>query len=86
MKPTPFYHLSLKERLEILVQGGHITPDQATLLENNQSLPLATADHMIENAIGTYALPLGIGKNFVINGKEILIPMAIEEPLSLIHI
>lgn len=80
MKPTPFYHLSLKERLEILVQGGHITPDQATLLENNQSLPLATADHMIENAIGTYALPLGIGKNFVINGKEILIPMAIEEP------
>jgi hydroxymethylglutaryl-CoA reductase len=38
------------------------------------------ADHMVENAVGTYALPLGIGLNFVVNGREVLVPMAIEEP------
>ena len=35
---------------------------------------------MIENVVGTYALPMGIGLNFIINGREVLVPMAIEEP------
>jgi len=38
------------------------------------------ADHMVEDAIGTYALPLGLGLNFIVNGREVLVPMAIEEP------
>ncbi|MFN2119370.1 MAG: hydroxymethylglutaryl-CoA reductase, degradative [Anaerolineales bacterium] len=38
------------------------------------------ADHMIENVVGTFGLPLGIALNFIVNGKEILVPMAIEEP------
>jgi hydroxymethylglutaryl-CoA reductase len=43
-------------------------------------LVLEQADHMIENAVGTFGLPLGIGLNFVVNGREMLVPMAIEEP------
>jgi hydroxymethylglutaryl-CoA reductase len=46
----------------------------------NGGLDADAADHMIENAIGTYALPLGIGLNFQVNGKDVLVPMAIEEP------
>ena len=38
------------------------------------------ADQMVENAIGTCALPLGVALNFVVNGADVLIPMAIEEP------
>src|SRR5690606_12991573 len=43
-------------------------------------LNAAQADHMIENAVGVYALPLGIATNFLINGEEYLIPMVVEEP------
>ena len=40
----------------------------------------ATADRVVENAVGVYALPLGVGLNFVINGRDVLVPMAVEEP------
>jgi hydroxymethylglutaryl-CoA reductase len=40
----------------------------------------AVADRVVENAVGVYALPLGIGLNFVVNGRDILVPMAVEEP------
>lgn len=43
-------------------------------------LPLEVADHLVENVIGTYALPLGIAVNFVVNGRDVLIPMVVEEP------
>ncbi len=43
-------------------------------------LSLETADHMIENAVGVFGLPLGVAQNFVINGKPYFVPMAIEEP------
>jgi hydroxymethylglutaryl-CoA reductase len=39
-----------------------------------------TASHMVENAIGTFALPLGVAENFVINGRDVLVPMVVEEP------
>ncbi len=35
---------------------------------------------MIENVVGRFQLPLGIATNFIINGTECLVPMAIEEP------
>jgi hydroxymethylglutaryl-CoA reductase len=50
------------------------------LLLNTGSLPLEVADRMIENVVGAFPLPLGIGVNFLINNKDYLIPMAIEEP------
>ncbi len=43
-------------------------------------LALEQADKMVENVIGTYALPLGIATNFVVNGRDMLVPMVIEEP------
>jgi hydroxymethylglutaryl-CoA reductase len=54
--------------------------DQERNALKEPGLPAQQADQMIENVVGTYALPLGIAPNFVINGREILVPMVIEEP------
>lgn len=50
------------------------------LLEGAGALSLAKADGMIENVVGTFELPLGLATNFRINGRDLLIPMAVEEP------
>jgi len=75
-----FYKLSPKERLAIIKDLAGLTEDEVRLLENTGSLPLDVADHMVENFIGVFPEPLGIGVNFQINGKDYLIPMATEEP------
>ena len=75
-----FYKLSPKERLAFIEDFAGLTKDEVRLLENTGSLPLNVADHMIENAIGVFPEPMGIGVNFQINGKDYLIPMATEEP------
>ena len=75
-----FYKQSLTERLNRLVNGRYLNEKTATWLANNQSLPLEIADHMSENVIGTYGLPFGVALNFMINQKDYLIPMVIEEP------
>ena len=75
-----FYKLPLKERLAVIKKFASLTEDEVRLLENTGSLPLDVADHMVENVIGVFPEPLGIGINFLINGKEYLIPMATEEP------
>ncbi|MDD5501870.1 MAG: hydroxymethylglutaryl-CoA reductase, degradative [Candidatus Thermoplasmatota archaeon] len=75
-----FYKLPIGERIKILRDFAELTDDETALLSKEGSLPLATADTMIENVIGTHALPLGIATNFLINGKELLIPMCTEEP------
>jgi hydroxymethylglutaryl-CoA reductase len=49
-------------------------------LDGSHGLTVDQADYMIENAIGVYNLPLGVARNFLINGREVLVPMAIEEP------
>jgi hydroxymethylglutaryl-CoA reductase len=73
-----FYNLPLDERLAGLAGAAGLKPEE--LAAFRAGLSTAQADHMIENAVGTYALPLGIGLNFVVNGREVLVPMAIEEP------
>lgn len=74
-----FYRKSQQERLAILTEWADLTPeDQAALTSGG--LTLDAADHMIENVIGTYALPMGIATNFLINTKDYLIPMVVEEP------
>ena len=50
------------------------------LMKGDGSLPLGIADGMIENVIGRFELPLGVATNFQVNGKDYLIPMAVEEP------
>jgi hydroxymethylglutaryl-CoA reductase len=74
-----FYNLPLDERLDRLAEAAGLTPDE---LESFRTLGLSPdqADHMVENAVGTFGLPLGIGLNFVVNGREVLVPMTIEEP------
>ncbi|MFD1173903.1 hydroxymethylglutaryl-CoA reductase, degradative [Oceanobacillus picturae] len=73
-----FYNKTVAERKELLQDAQHLSAnDSATF---NEPLSTETADKMIENVIGTYPLPLGVGLNFLINGKEYVVPMAIEEP------
>ena len=75
-----FYKLPPKERLAIIKDLAGLTDDEARLLENTGSLPMEVADHMVENFVGVFPEPLGIGVNFQVNGKDYLIPMATEEP------
>lgn len=74
-----FYRLPLDKRREELMSRVPIENDDLTVLDNG-GLDLATADRMIENVIGLYTLPLGLGLNFRINGRDVLVPMAVEEP------
>jgi len=75
-----FYDLPLSERLERLISGGYLGRDQAAVLGSGESLPLDAAQNMIENVVGRYSLPMGIATNFIINDRELLIPMVVEEP------
>lgn len=75
-----FYKLSLDERLRIVRDFAHLTDEEISLLQNTGSLPFDLADRMIENAVGSFPVPLGIAVNFLINKRDYLIPMAIEEP------
>ncbi len=75
-----FYKLSPKERLAIIKDFAGLTDEEVRLLENTGSLPIDVVDHMVENVIGVFPEPLGVGVNFQINGKDYLIPMATEEP------
>lgn len=75
-----FYKLSPKERLALVKEFAGLSDEECALLLNTGSLPLELADRMIENVVGAFPLPLGIAVNFLINGRDYLIPMAIEEP------
>jgi hydroxymethylglutaryl-CoA reductase len=74
-----FYNLPIEERRAKLADAAQRAP--ADLLPfTTGGLSPESADHMIENVIGMYALPLGIGLNFMINGRDVLIPFVVEEP------
>jgi len=75
-----FYNLSLARRLQMLADHGDLSPEELSALTGESGLDAAGADHMVENAVGVFSLPLGIALNFVVNGREVLVPMAIEEP------
>lgn len=75
-----FYQMSQTERLAKLVKEEKITAKEAAQLANQMVLPEEVATNLIENQISEYSIPLGVAQNFVINGKEKLIPMVTEEP------
>lgn len=75
-----FYDQTLAERRQTLATESGLTDETLDALTGAAGLTPAQADHMVENAVGTFALPLGIARNFVVNGREVLIPMVIEEP------
>lgn len=75
-----FYKLSPKERARIVKEFAGLTDQEVKLLQSTGSLDLELADRMIENVVGAIPIPLGIAVNFLINGRDYLIPMAIDEP------
>lgn len=75
-----FYQLSIEERRETLRNENSLFDEELEALSGVNGLTEEAADRMIENVIGMYSLPIGIARNFVINGKSYDIPMVIEEP------
>ena len=75
-----FYNQPLAARGETVAQWADLLPAQRAALDGTGGLTPAQADHMIENVVGLYSLPLGVAANFLVNGREVLVPMAIEEP------
>jgi hydroxymethylglutaryl-CoA reductase len=75
-----FYEMTPAERLMRLAEQTRLAPAALDALSGAGGLNLAQADHMIENVVGTYALPLGVAQHFLVNGREVTVPMVIEEP------
>ncbi|MGB9708502.1 MAG: hydroxymethylglutaryl-CoA reductase, degradative [Infirmifilum sp.] len=74
-----FYKRSIEERLKIVADFAGLTEDEVRLLKNFGNLDPKIADSMIENVIGAMSYPLAVAVNFLINGKDYLVPMVIEE-------
>ncbi len=74
-----FYKLSPEERLTVVREFAGLSDEEAKILRSG-SLPHGSADRMIENVVGIFPLPIGIAVNFLINNRDYLVPMAIEEP------
>ena len=78
---SKFFEKSRKERLDTIANFADLSSEELDILQNNNGgIEYSQADKMVENAIGTFSLPLGVATNFKINGKDYLIPMVIEEP------
>jgi len=75
-----FYKKSAKERWQVIREFGELTEAEVGTIGTAGALSFDQADRMIENVVGTMPLPLGIAVNFRINGRDFLVPMAIEEP------
>jgi len=75
-----FYDLPLAERRRRVAEATALADLSLLALGGEAGLKPEQADHMIENVIGVFGLPLGIAVNFVVNGRDVLVPMAIEEP------
>ncbi len=74
-----FYNLTLDERRAKLADASRLTPELLAAWTSGGLSP-ESADPMIENVVGLHSLPLGIGLNFQVNGRDVLVPMVIEEP------
>ena len=75
---SKFFEKSRKDRLDIIGNFANLSEEELNILENvNGGISFDKADKMIENAIGTFSLPLGIATNFKINNKDYVVPMAV---------
>ena len=76
-----FHKLSVKERVRTVRDRGHLSSQDYKALVNGETiLDVNDADTMIENVIGVMGLPIGLGLNFLINGKDYVVPLVVEEP------
>jgi hydroxymethylglutaryl-CoA reductase len=73
-------NLSPAERLAQVAAATSLDEAARAVLGSTDALPVSRANGMIENVIGTFQLPLGVATNFLVNGKDYLVPMAVEEP------
>jgi len=73
-----FYKLPVKDRIKFVKDFSGLNEDETKLFSS--SLDIATADRMVENVLGTFEIPLAVAVNFLINGKDYIVPMTIEEP------
>ena len=76
------YKKTHDERLEVVRRFAGLNKAEIDVLCSAGGIGFTEADLMVENAIGTFALPMGIATNFTINQRDCLIPMVIEEPSS----
>lgn len=74
------YKMKMEERLRYVKEFAKLSDEEAASIYSMNGLPRELADRMIENVIGAIQVPLGIATNFIINNREVLVPMAIEEP------
>ena len=75
-----FYTKTVPERGQLVAAQAGLTPEELGALDGSGGLTLEQADQMIENVVGWHKLPLGVAVNFLVNGREVLVPMALEEP------
>jgi hydroxymethylglutaryl-CoA reductase len=75
-----FYRMRMEERLKIVREFGSLTDEEALAISGFGGIDPMVPDRMVENAVGSFPVPLGVAANFRINGREYLVPMAIEEP------
>jgi hydroxymethylglutaryl-CoA reductase len=75
-----FYKLPPEERLKIVKEFAELSDEDMTAISTSGGIDMDQVDRMIENVIGTMDVPLGVGMNFLINDKNYIVPMAIEEP------
>jgi Hydroxymethylglutaryl-CoA reductase len=74
------YEMTDEQRIKLLLDGGYINQNQAELLRSRQTISTDLADSLSENQIGSFSLPYGFATDFLIDGKNYLVPMVIEEP------
>jgi hydroxymethylglutaryl-CoA reductase len=75
-----FYRLSVEERRRKIAEAVNLPAVEVDALASGDGLPLEVADAMVENAVGTFALPFGVALNFKVNGRDYVVPMVVEEP------
>ena len=75
-----FYNLTLEERRTQLAFASGLTAEEMAALDGEAGLTPVQAEAMIENVVGVFSLPIGIALNFIVNGQDVLVPMAVEEP------
>ena len=75
-----FYRLSVEERRRKIAEALNLPSADVEALAHGDGLPLEVADAMVENAVGTFALPFGVALNFKVNGRDYVVPMVVEEP------
>jgi hydroxymethylglutaryl-CoA reductase len=79
-KISGFYKLDIEQRKEKLDPNNRLSTEDWDALNGDGGLSINQANHMIENVIGLHTLPLGVALNFQVNGKDVLVPMVVEEP------